>query len=353
MKLQLHPRTSALLLPLFMAGIAVASWAQANVGPSASNLEPYFQQYIGLTRQQIRDLRSGQAISKTLLSRSPAEIFVFGAVYVNASPDVYIAQATNFNRLRDLPGYLAIGTFTTPPQLGDLNGFSFDSDDIEDLKKCAPGDCQIQLSGEAMQGLQTAVDWSAPNAAQQLNLRLRKAAVERLIAYQKDGNAALGVYNDKQHPTKIQDRFRYLLSYTTVLPQHFPDFYRYLLTYPENKPANAKDWFYWGKVKFGLKPTLRVLHIVTMETDTPNGRGYVMAEKQLYASHYFHTALDLTFCIPAPQGETKGFYLIKIMGSEQAGLTGMKGSMVRKVAVGRSASALQKSLESVKRMLEQ
>jgi len=36
------------------------------------------------------------------------------------------------------------------------------------------------------------------------------------------------------------------------------------------------------------------------------------------------------------------------MGSEQAGLTGVKGSMVRKVAAGRSASSLEKSLAAIK-----
>ena len=46
------------------------------------------------------------------------------------------------------------------------------------------------------------------------------------------------------------------------------------------------------------------------------------------------------------------FVLIKAMGSEQAGLTGVKGSMVRKVAVGRSASSLEKSLAAIKTMLE-
>jgi hypothetical protein len=41
------------------------------------------------------------------------------------------------------------------------------------------------------------------------------------------------------------------------------------------------------------------------------------------------------------------------MGSEQAGLTGVKGSIVRKVAVGRTASSLQKSLTTIKAILEE
>jgi hypothetical protein len=80
---------------------------------------------------------------------------------------------------------------------------------------------------------------------------------------------------------------------------------------------------------------------------------YAIAEKQLYSSHYFETALDLTFCIRGTDDPKQpGFYLIKVMGSEQAGLTGLKGSIVRKVAVGKSVSSLQSSLTAIKSALE-
>jgi hypothetical protein len=80
---------------------------------------------------------------------------------------------------------------------------------------------------------------------------------------------------------------------------------------------------------------------------------YAVAEKQLYSSHYFETALDLSFCIRGNEDPAKpGFYLIMLMGSEQAGLTGAKGSVVRKVAVGRSVSSLQSALTTIKSTLE-
>ena len=111
--------------------------------------------------------------------------------------------------------------------------------------------------------------------------------------------------------------------------------------------------FYWAKVKFGLKPTLRVVHVLTMRRNVANDPAFVIAEKQLYASHYFRTALDITFCVPdTSDPKPSGFYLIKAMGSEQAGLTGFRGSIVRMVAVDRSASSLQKSLSVIKHALE-
>jgi hypothetical protein len=345
--------TRLLLLAVVASAVPCSSQVNSGSGEPDANVEVYFRRYVGLSERQIKSLRVGKAISKTLPSRTPAEIFVFGAVYVDASPDNYLAFASDFDRLKTISGYLAIGKFSTPPQLSDLNGFTFDSEDLEALKRCKPTDCDLQLPEGSMRRIQDTIDWSASNVADHLNQLLQKRALDRLFAYQREGNAALGMYNDKEEPTDVASQFQYILSYTKALPERLPAFYRYLLSYPQEKPANVEDLFYWMKVKFGLKPTLRMVHMVTNVTNTANGRGYVIAEKQLYASHYFQTALDLTFCIPEPLGKQRGFYLIKVMGSEQAGLTGFKGSIVRKVAVGRSASTLQKSLVSIKNALEQ
>jgi hypothetical protein len=55
-----------------------------------------------------------------------------------------------------------------------------------------------------------------------------------------------------------------------------------------------------------------------MRGEAGSDLAYAIAEKQLYASHYFQASLDLTFCIrdTSTPGQ-RGFYLLKIMGSEQ------------------------------------
>ena len=78
-----------------------------------------------------------------------------------------------------------------------------------------------------------------------------------------------------------------------------------------------------------------------------------MALKQLYASHYFQSALDLTVCIrDAARPNEHGFYLIIVKASQQAGLTGLKGGIVRKVAVGKTRSSLEHSLTAIKQRVE-
>ena len=137
------------------------------------------------------------------------------------------------------------------------------------------------------------IGWSAPNVDERVNKLLQKTTLQFLLAYQRDGNQALGVYNDKRDPTRVPEQFAYMLSYSKALPERLPDFYRYLLDYPRGKPANVEDAFYWAKVKFGLKPTLRVVQMVTMRGAAADPVAYAIA-KQLYSSHYFETALDLS-----------------------------------------------------------
>jgi len=106
-------------------------------------------------------------------------------------------------------------------------------------------------------------------------------------------------------------------------------------------------------VKFGLKPTLRIEQMVTMRGSPADHVACFIAKKQLYSSLYFETAVDLSICVrEGDDPKQPGFYLIKAMGSEQAGLTGVKGSVVRKAAVGRAVSNLQKGLAALRNTLE-
>jgi hypothetical protein len=328
--------------------LVAASGAQSN-----PDLQRYFQQNIGLSEQQIASIRAGRPVTKALPSRTPDEVFLFGAVYVQAAPEKYVQFAHDYNRLRKIPSNLALGVFSNPPTLADLKGFTFDNDDIKALKDCKPGNCLIQVPEGSIEELQKSVNQSAANVNDLVNQQLQKAALQRLLAYQRDGNRALGVYVDKPNPIDVSKQFAYMVGYSKALPSYLPDFYHYLLDYPQGKPANVENSFYWARVKFGLKPTLRVVHVLTLRGSPGNPLAYAIAEKQLYSSHYFETALDLAFCV-RDNGDLKGpgFYLIMVMGSEQAGLTGAKGSIVRKTAVGRSVSNLQNGLTTIKTTLE-
>jgi hypothetical protein len=335
----------ALLVPLLM-------WISTAFGDNDRD-EPYkfFREYIGLNDGQIEALRAGKAIARVVESRTPDEVFVFGSVYVEATPESYLKFASDIDALRKLPGYLAIQKFSDPPQLSDLDGFSLEEEDIKELKKCKPGHCEVQLPTEAMETFQQSIDWSAPDLAGQVNRQARQMAFQALQSYMQGGNAALGTYRDKNHPAVVAENFESLLGRSKALPVYLPDLNHYLLDYPNVKLDNIKTEFHWEKVNFGLKPTFRMVQEIVYRGTSGRQTAYAVAEKQLYASHYFETALDLTVCVRDPQ-RPGGFYLITLKGSKQAGLTGLKGGIVRKVAVDKTRSSLERVLVSIKQRLE-
>lgn len=329
-------------------------WAALSCAAQASP-EPYtfFKQSIGLQDDQIADIKRGKAVTKALSTKTPAEVAVFGAVYIHGSVEDYLKAAQNLNSLRGSPNYLGIQAFSTPPKLSDLQGFVLEEQDVKDLKNCQPGNCELQLPAESMEEFKKQVNWSAPDVAAQVNGLAQKMALEALVRYQKQGNSALGSYYDKEHPVHVIEQFEALLRGAPSLSQYLPDLERYLLDYPRSQLPNAESSFFWERVKFGLKPTLRMNQMVTYRGSGPSGPIDSVAIKQLYASHYFQTALDLSVCArDSSQPDEKGFYLITVKGSRQAGLTGPKGSIVRRSAVSKTRSSLEGSLMHIRGVLE-
>jgi hypothetical protein len=314
----------------------------------------FFKQQIGLTDDQIANIRRGRPVVKVLPANHPSELLVFGAVFVHATPEEYTRLAFDMARLRSSPNYLAVGRFHDPPQYADLAGFDLEPDDIASLRSCKPGKCDVQLPAKLMHELQSALDWSAPNLAVQVNDRVRMMALNLLRQYQREGNRVLGTYHDTGEAFDVGVEFRALMARAQALPVYLPDLGHYLLEYPQATLANAESVFYWERVNFGLKPTLRLNHAVAYRSSGPRGSAQVVAVKQLYASHYLQLALDLTACVPENGGHAgNGFYLITLKGSTQQGLTGFTGSILRRIIVSRTRAAQERMLFNIKRTLEQ
>jgi hypothetical protein len=312
-------------------------------------LSAFFKQKIGLTESEIASIEQGQAVAKILDSPQASQMFLFGAISINAQPDAYVRLATNLDRLKSLPSYLAIQRFSSPPAVSDLSGFEMDADEVDDLKSCEPTDCDMQLPAENIEKFRSRINWSSSDPGAQVNRLAKEMVLETLVAYQRVGDPALATYVDKDIPFQASKQFRSLLAYSRVLPEKLPMLDSYLLNYPKKSLPDSSSIFYWEKINFGLRPTLRVNQEVTAHMVTEHGPIDIIAIKQLYANHYFQTALDLYFCI---RRSPSGFYLIILKESEQDGLTGLKGRLIRKTASDKAQSALENYLARIKKQLE-
>ena len=329
-----------------------ATFALALAAPGGSaddQLSLLFGQ-VGLNSQQTAAIDAGQAVAKVLPWGGPSEVFVFGAVHIDGSSETFLELTRNVGRLSGTPGYLAVGELSATTS--DLGGLTLDPDDLKALKTCREGACDVQLPTSSITAFQNAVDWGKPDAAGQANGLARGMVLDLVRAYRRGGNTALGVYRDKDHPARVADQFETMVGRSTALPNVLPELRQYLLKYPDADLPRAESYFYWEKVDFGMKPTIRVNHGVVYRAGDATRPISAVAIKQLYASHYFHTALDVSICVADTKPQRRGFYLVTLKSSEQDGLTGAKGSILRKVVVSKTRSSLEKGLALIKDNVE-
>jgi hypothetical protein len=345
-----HTMIKHRLVALFILGFP---YALAALGQSVDKQPAAVFAQLGLTPQQIAEIDQGKPAAKVLQWGGPSEVYVFGAVYINGSPVAYLKAARDIKRLSGTEGYLGIGELPATATAADLSALSLDPDDIKALKNCKEADCDLQLPTASIQAFRDQVNWSQPDPSSQVNELARGMIIDLLQAYRKGGNAALGTYRDKDKPALVEKQFETMVGRAATLPDVLPELRKYLLQYPQADLPGADSFFFWEKVKFGLKPTVRVNHGVIYNTKGQNGEISAVAIKQLYATHYFHTALDFSVCVADPKPQARGFYLLTIKGSEQEGLTGPKGSMLRKVVVDKTRGSLESALASIKRSVEQ
>lgn len=317
-----------------LLGALTVAWLSAGPATSVSTalqqaqLPPEFETYVEGTARlgasQRKALLSGQAVSALLESDASKEVAVLGAVWIKASPAAYAAAVTDIERFERGGAFRITKKIGDPPKAEDFAALQISDEDFEDLRDCRVGDCEFKLGAGALQTLRTQVAWNMPSARDAANRIIRRAALDYVTAYREGGNAELAVYRDKDRPTFVENEFRSMIDRLPMLAAYLPDVKRYLLDYPRAPLADSTSFLYWQETMFGLKPTIRISHLVIQQRPERT----VVASKMLYASHYFWTALELRVLLPDP-ARGPGFWLITVSRSRSDGLSGFTGRFVR------------------------
>ena len=316
-------------------------------------LRSFLVKQIQLNESEVAAIQSGQNIIKTLPTAKPEEIAIFGIVYMNVSPQYYLAQFRNIVKFESGTGVLQNGVFSKPPQLSDVSNLRWENDDLQKIRNCKPDDCTARLPGGNVTQFHKEVNWSSDKAIEQANDLIRRLTVEYVRKYQSVGDDALTAYLKDGQLLSVKEGSRQLLQNSPYLHHFFPELTSYLRNFPNEKNPDAEDLFYWQKAEFGLQPVIRFSHVVILSLKNSSHANYVIASKMLFANHYFRDGLELRSAVPDPEkGASKGFYLLVLNRSHVDGMTGLKGLLLRKQVVNKSKEALQKWLMNSKAQME-
>jgi hypothetical protein len=330
------------LVPL--SGVSTADGAQPSL-PSA--LGSFLAEEAHAIPAEREALLAGNPFVKLLDADPSYEMAVLGAVWVNAPPERYVEHVKNIEQFERGGSFRITKRISEPPRSDDFAALTISDQDFKDLKDCKVGECVLKLDADGVQTLRAEVDWRTPTAKADATTLFRRLALEYVNGYRDGGNASLGVHRDRERPTFVGNEFRSMIDRLPRLAAELPELRRYLLDYPNATLANSTNFLYWQETQFGLRPTVRISHLVIQERPEQT----VIASKMLYASHYFWTALELRLLLPDP-ARGPGFWLVTVNRSRSDGLSGFTGRVIRGRVRGEVEDGTRAALMATKTKLE-
>ena len=312
-----------------------------------ARFDSYVKAHVKLTADEYKLLVSGQPVTQLLETDPAKEVAIFGAVWVNAPLARYLAAVKDIESFENGGNFLATKRISDPPRLEDFERLSLPAEDVEDLKRCKVGNCEVKLGEEALTHIQKTTDWSKPTATADVDRAMRRLALEYVSGYLEGGNSRLAAYRDGDRPTFVAQEFAAMVDRMPEMTNYLPGLKKYLLDYPKVMLPNAESFLYWQNAKFGLKPTIRINHVTISNQQTHA----VVVSKMLYASHYFWTAIELRVLVPDPaRGE--GFWFANVNRSRSDGLDSFVGSLIRGKVRSEAENGMQAALAVTKKRME-
>jgi hypothetical protein len=273
---------------------------------ASPRLTEFLQRSIGFDPQQLAAVERGEPVVKVLETQDRRDVAVFGIITTPIGREPYVRGLRDFATSLHTPGRTQLGIFSTPATESDVAAVTINSRDVADMKRCKPGDCVVKLPATEMRRIHDELNWSAsPSDLQtQLNAYARRRLVDYVTNYRRRGDSALAIYDDRGNLNqRSSEAFAAQLAESPYVYQTVPSLRNYFTTYPHGSlPAGAAEILFWSEdVMPRLRPILSVTHLIVY-TPPELPTVTLAARKQIYANHYFETAVDLTCVIDRNPG---------------------------------------------------
>ena len=179
--------------------------------------------------------------------------------------------------------------------------------------------------------------------------------LELVHAYQANGNAALGRYDDGGEPLTVAEQFRALLTSSKELPHSGAGAHRVSGPVPAQPPRRRGGFLLlvggrlWPQTD---PPGQPCDHSIRWQPDRSASRMSSRSSSSMRAT----ISTPPSSCGFSPTmtagPDRRGFYLLSIIRSRSDGTTGLKGSLLRPIISRRSRNAVRGYLEYLKRQVE-
>jgi hypothetical protein len=256
-----------------------------------SSVEDFLVRAVGLNASQLSAVGRGEVVDKLLPTGDARDVAVFGATRVGVPRAFFVERQRDYSRALRTPTRLQAHVFSSPATVADVQLVDFSDDDVKDLANCQPNDCNFKLPATAMEQLRQTISLSGPDARSRVAAYARQRMVDYVRDYRQRGNAAMAIYDDLGS-VHASEALAAMLRDSSLLFRVTPAFARYLNN-PLDTLAGLTNVIFWSLDRL---PHVRQVLRITDESvySPPELPGVtILAEKQIYANHYFEAGLQL------------------------------------------------------------
>ena len=345
-------RRAASLLIFGLVGLLFVSTPIASAQLSKEKFVRLITDDAALSAGEITTLNNGDFLVKVLKLKDKRKVSVFGAVRLRDVQSIDLAAFREVLSQRDNRALLDGGRLSSPPVLQDLAALTLKDKDIESIKNCIVGKCDLKLSARMIRRFQTEVDWNSAQQEIQATSLFKQMLVEYSNDYSKRGDQALIEYVDQKDPVRLVDEYRVLLEQSVMVHSLAPEFVNYLKKFPALELSGAESRLDWSNVDSGLKPIVTLTHSLGYSRKVNDDLVLTLATKQIYASHYVDASLGFSWFIRLGAGESAETYLIFTSISRSDSLGGVLSGMAHAVVEKEAMEKVEDLLKGAKKRLE-
>jgi hypothetical protein len=325
----------------------------APVLPQTPSMEPLFsfmKRHAGLTEEELADLKNGKPLIRVIPESDKHASSVIGIVRVSPRTGIDLSGFRESIGQRGNPSRSGGGPISVPPQISDLDAFRPEAKDVDDLRNCRPGKCGVKLSPQMIMSLTERPELASASSSEIAEI-YKQMFIDYVAGYIAGGDKALIEYDAPRKPVRLVEEYAAIYSKPNLPDLLAPEFGKHLRTFPE-KVTGVEDRFDWAVVETGLRPIFSITHSSAYAKKTDGIDVFMLAAKQIYASHYIDATLAVFTLVIPNSSETPTGYLVFSNTSRSTALAGVFGGIVHSVAEGQAEERVGELLARAKSRLE-
>ena len=283
-----------------------------------------------------------------LTSESDVDVALIGAARTNVDDERLVTWFREVEQLQRGKYIPVIRRFSNPPRIEDLAELKLDEDDLEDLRDCRPGHCDLKLAGYEMVRIRAAIDAAGDDWQPAAQHAFRQVILSRALAHIRGGFADALPYEDHKTRAVPAREFEYLLAGCRLPGLRMKPVVAHLRAYPRTDDG-VETFLFWSRDMLGdLKPVVSITQVSIVGSARPD-EPTIIASAQVYASHYLTASLSVV----AVTGESGGGrYLVYARRSRGDLFTGPFGGWVRRIVQKRVRAEGPGVLDGLRRKIE-